>query len=65
MICPKCGREQRDGLEECMKCGVIFSKISPVENEDPPKTGKPWTPESIRVGFWSGGALFLSGCSIC
>lgn len=27
MICPKCGRDQRDGLDECLKCGVIFSKI--------------------------------------
>ena len=30
MLCPKCGRDQQDGLEECRGCGVIFSKI-PVE----------------------------------
>lgn len=27
MICPKCEREQPDGLDECRWCGVIFSKI--------------------------------------
>lgn len=34
MICPKCGREQQDGQDECLKCGVIFSKISPISEED-------------------------------
>lgn len=61
MICPKCEREQQDGLEECMKCGIIFNKISPVENQDLSQAKAPWTPESIRVGFLSGGALFFAG----
>ncbi len=27
MICPKCQFEQRNGLSECLKCGVIFDKL--------------------------------------
>jgi len=27
MICPKCGFEQPDGSGECLRCGVIFSRI--------------------------------------
>lgn len=29
MICPKCGAEQKEGNAECMRCGVIFSKLTP------------------------------------
>jgi len=25
--CPKCGFDQPDGLAECQKCGVIFSRL--------------------------------------
>lgn len=36
MICPKCEREQPDGLDECMRCGVIFSRIvSTSGNQNP------------------------------
>ena len=28
MICPKCGFEQRPAGEECLRCGVIFSKLN-------------------------------------
>lgn len=28
MICPKCHFEQAEGRTECMRCGVIFAKIS-------------------------------------
>jgi len=27
MICPKCGSEQPDGKELCLRCGVIFAKV--------------------------------------
>ncbi len=26
-ICPKCGFEQQDGLQECLRCGVVFAKV--------------------------------------
>ncbi|MDH5476825.1 MAG: zinc ribbon domain-containing protein [Nitrospinota bacterium] len=29
MKCPKCGFSQQDGGAECVKCGVIFSRIKP------------------------------------
>lgn len=28
MICPKCGAEQREEKLECMRCGVIFAKLT-------------------------------------
>ncbi|MGK2856513.1 MAG: hypothetical protein ACSLFQ_04825 [Thermoanaerobaculia bacterium] len=31
MRCPKCGFEQRDGLRECSRCGVIFAKSQRLE----------------------------------
>jgi len=27
MICPKCGFEQPDGQDACLRCGVIFAKV--------------------------------------
>lgn len=27
MICPKCGFEQSDGQEQCLRCGIIFAKV--------------------------------------
>ncbi len=30
MKCPKCGFEQEDGLEECMRCGIVFKKYEEV-----------------------------------
>jgi len=27
MICPKCGFEQPDGQDACIRCGVIFAKV--------------------------------------
>lgn len=29
MICPKCGAEQNEGNTECIRCGVIFAKLTP------------------------------------
>jgi hypothetical protein len=29
MICPRCGRDQEDGPEECRHCGVVFSRFRP------------------------------------
>lgn len=29
MICPKCGAEQKEGNPECIRCGVIFAKLTP------------------------------------
>ncbi|MDP2838430.1 MAG: hypothetical protein Q8O11_00110, partial [Syntrophales bacterium] len=29
MICPKCGAEQGEEKQECMRCGVIFAKLTP------------------------------------
>ncbi|MDD5170123.1 MAG: hypothetical protein PHN75_14990 [Syntrophales bacterium] len=29
MICPKCGAEQGEDKLECMRCGVIFAKLTP------------------------------------
>lgn len=29
MICPKCGVEQKEGNLECVRCGVIFAKLTP------------------------------------
>ena len=34
MICPKCHYEQDDGLPECQRCGVVFSKIRERRAED-------------------------------
>jgi len=35
MNCPKCGHEQPDGMDECQRCGVIFSRIHTRETETP------------------------------
>jgi len=35
MNCPKCGHEQPDGMAECQRCGVIFSRIHTLETESP------------------------------
>lgn len=40
MACAKCGWEQQDGLDECAKCGVIFSKIIEETSTNPPKAEK-------------------------
>ena len=29
MICPKCGAEQGEEKLECMRCGIIFAKLTP------------------------------------
>jgi len=29
MKCPKCGHDQKDSNIECVRCGVIFSKVQP------------------------------------
>jgi len=49
MICPKCEREQPDGLEECLKCGVFFLKV-----QDPVPTNQNdlLKPNPFRVGLF-------------
>lgn len=34
MTCPKCGHEQSNSVE-CVRCGVIFAKLRPVEEDMP------------------------------
>ncbi|BDU73043.1 hypothetical protein [Mesoterricola silvestris] len=29
MLCPRCQKPQEDGLEECLHCGVVFSRYRP------------------------------------
>ena len=44
MICPKCGAEQGDEKLECMRCGVIFAKLTPEDfapSHVRPGTSKP------------------------
>jgi len=36
MHCPKCQFEQPDGGTECIRCGVIFARVKPVEPADQP-----------------------------
>ena len=57
MKCPKCGHTQAEKLEECLKCGVIFSKIDNrrtqivPQNSDPRKTVSPpeeYEPSAIK-----------------
>jgi len=33
ITCPKCGRQQKKSIE-CIQCGIIFSKIKPVEKRE-------------------------------
>jgi hypothetical protein len=53
MDCPKCDWEQQDGMDECSKCGVIFSKV-----QDPSTTKYPGTVKRTRVVFLYA-AIFL------
>lgn len=36
MICPKCGTEQAESNKECMRCGVIFAKLTAEDYADSP-----------------------------
>jgi hypothetical protein len=41
MICPICNFQQPDGKSDCLKCGVIFSKVHRSGSD---LTNTPWTP---------------------
>ncbi len=52
MICPKCQFEQKDGLPECLKCGIVFAKLRAVDpaghmSRQPQQTG----PDMASAGF--------------
>ncbi|MDH4184098.1 MAG: zinc ribbon domain-containing protein [Nitrospinota bacterium] len=49
MKCPKCGFTQPDGAAECLKCGVIFSKLKPRRAAAPPSSGKPSWTDALEV----------------
>lgn len=38
MHCPRCGREQEDGLEACRLCGVYFARYRPRPRPEPRET---------------------------
>lgn len=40
MICPKCGAEQKEGNPECIRCGVIFAKLTPEDYAPAPQMVK-------------------------
>ncbi|MRR18093.1 MAG: hypothetical protein EG826_16725 [Deltaproteobacteria bacterium] len=44
MICPKCGADQREEKLECVRCGVIFAKLTPEDFD--PSCRRLKTPES-------------------
>jgi hypothetical protein len=47
MICPKCGAEQGEEKPECMRCGVIFAKLTPEDFIQP--HGQPSTsPSTVK-----------------
>lgn len=45
MICPKCHYEQLDGQPECQRCGVVFSKIRELRDEE----GRPVAADPVAV----------------
>ena len=54
MICPKCKAEQPEGNRECMRCGVIFAKLTPDDCIDSPAAGESIPkeiPEADRIDF--------------
>ena len=63
MICPKCKAEQPEGNPECLRCGVIFAKLTPEDYADPPAVaaGAPDPPGLCGAGCLSRlfAALFL------
>ena len=54
MICPKCKAEQPEGNRECVRCGVIFAKLTPDDCIDSPAAGESIPkeiPEADRIDF--------------
>ncbi len=49
MKCPKCGFEQEDGLEECMRCGIVFRKYEEVMRKRQQYLSSTYSPTTVVV----------------
>jgi len=52
VLCPKCGHEQLETNQECVKCGVIFSKIPAEPKIDSPSISSIDPGQDKQKGWW-------------